>query len=216
MTWLVRPYPFEEVSRARAALTAATEGDLQPLQDLYQRARDALLEADPDEVEDLMRAFGGAPKSDRAAARAAAKVAEEWEGIVTVGASIRDPFRFRGFSWAAASKRYDLGGTFEEFSEGLDFPGVSPEDAALYVVLPALIGLGAEFPEEIAGPVPLEGERVAELLGLEHMDVAGVDPLDAIVVRAETVRAAFASLDGAWREVASRCTETGMLVREDP
>ncbi|TNE89095.1 MAG: hypothetical protein EP330_11695 [Deltaproteobacteria bacterium] len=215
MTFLVRPYPVAELAGARAALQAATEGDLEPLQALFVQAREALREADPDEVEDIEREHAKAGRNDKAAIRAAGRVADEWEGIVTVGASITDPFRFRGFAWLAASERYELGGSFEDFADGLDFPGVSAEDAALYVALPALIGLGAELPEELPGPLPFEGPSVAELLGLSGTDVTGVDPLDGIAIPAEVVRARFAGLGGAWKTLAARCTDSGLLIRHD-
>jgi hypothetical protein len=215
MTSLVRPYPAAAIARARRALDASVEGEIAPLQALFAEAREALRDADPDEIDDILGAYQGVASSDKAAARAARRVAGEWEGIVTLGASIRDPFRFRGFAWAAASERYGLDGSFSDFTDGLDFPGVSAEDAALYVALPALVGLGPELPEEIPGPLPFEGDSVARLLGLGEADVEGVDPLDGTLITGEMIRSTFARLEGPWRAIAARCTECGMLVRPD-
>ncbi|MCO4743415.1 MAG: hypothetical protein KC912_01415 [Proteobacteria bacterium] len=211
--WLVRPYPVDALTAAKQAIHSAAEGELDGLQALYRQARAALDAVDPDELGFHDQDHAKAPFSDKAAARAADRVAADWEGIVAVGARIEDVFRFRGFAWTAAAERYELGGSFADFVEGEGFRGVSDEDAALFVALPALVGLGPELAEEVGGACPFEGLRVAEILGLPG-DVDGVDPLDGIAVGAEALRAVFPALTGGWKSVASRATQLGLLIRK--
>lgn len=212
--WLVRPYPVAAIAQAKRAIAAAAEGDVAPMRALYAEARDALLHVDPFEVKDSEREHAKAATSDKHAARSVKHVSADWEAIVAVGATIEDAFRFRGFAWAVAAERYELGGRFEDFVEGEDFVGVSAEDGALYVALPALVGLGPELAEELPGPCPLAGEPVHRLLGLPDSDVEDIDPLDGLAVSTESLRAQFPGLTGAWKLLAARSTELGLLIRK--
>jgi hypothetical protein len=217
---LARPYPLARLLEARAAIDAAVNRDLRPLQALYRSARDALSELDPDEVADFRRDFPRAATTDAAAARAAVAVASVWEGVVSVGAGIADLRRFRGFAWTVAHERYAGGITgppdaaLARYASGASLPDISPEDSALFAMLPALCGLGPEFPEELSGPVPVSGEPVWSLLGLpSDGDYAGIDPLDGLAVTPEVLQAQFAGLPPSWRDLAARCADRGLLVR---
>lgn len=214
---LVRPYPVRLLAGAREAITRAAAGDVRPLMALYHEAVRALEAMDPDEVAELRDGWEGAPTSDRVAARAALAVADTWEGIVVVGATITQPARFRGFALLAAEARYGEAAPALErmsaYSKGASLPDVSPEDSALYAALPAMVGLGPEHPEELPGPVPLEGEPVHRLLGLPDADWSGIDPLDGLAVPSEVCLARLAGLPPAWRALVSRCADQGLLIR---
>lgn len=214
---LARPYPVGVLASVREAMARAAAGDVRRLMSLYQLAADALEALDPDEVADLREDWPDAAASDRAAARAALAVAETWEGVVTVGATIREPARFRGFAWLAAELRYGDGRAdpahFSAYRDGRPLPDTSPEDTALYAVLPALVGLGPELPEELPGPLPLPARRVADLLGLPDEDLDGIDPLDGWAVFPEACLAHLAGLPPAWRAIVERCADQGLLVR---
>lgn len=219
-TLLVRPYPVNRVPEARAALEAAGRGDLGPMQALYRAAAEALAAIDPDEVADARDEHRRALRDDVALARAAHAVHDTWEGIVAVG-SVLSPRLFRGFSHLVAHVRYELGPNADAirlraYAAGAALPDLEPRDAALYVALPALIGLGPELPEELAGPCPFPGEPLARALGLPaDDDWSGVDPLDGILVDPATCRALYAAAPMKWREVVGRALETGLLVRPD-
>ncbi len=217
---LARPYPLARLRDARLAIGAATNRDLRPLQDLYKAARDALAELDPDEVADFRRDHPRAATTDAAATRAAIQVASVWEGVVSIGAGITDLRRFRGFAWMVAHLRYvgEISGPPEaalaRYAGGASLPDTSPEDSALYATLPALCGLGPEFPEELPGPVPLPGDPVWGILGLPaDGDYSGIDPLDGLAVAPEVLQANFAGLPAGWRDLVARCADRGLLVR---
>lgn len=214
---LVRPYPVGVLASVREAIARAAAGDVRRLMSVYQLAVSALEELDPDEVEELRSDWRAAVRSDRAAARAALEVADTWEGVVTVGATISEPARFRGFAWLAAEVRYGDGrpdpAAFKAYRDGRPLPHTSPEDTALFAALPALIGLGPELAEELPGPLPLPAEPVARLLGLPEHDVEGIDPLDGLAVFPEACLAHLAGLPPVWRAVVERCAGQGLLVR---
>lgn len=221
---LARPYPVQRLAEARSAiaLAAGRPPDLRPLLELYKVARSALADLDPDEVADFRRDHPRAAATDAAAIRAAHDVSDTWEGVVSVGAGITDVRRFRGFAWLAAHLRYVPGGLgerqrlehFEKYVAGFNLPETSAEDAALFAAVPALIGLGPELPDEIAEPCPVPGTPVWELLGLPaEGEYAGIDPLDGIAVPPETLQAHYAGLPAAWRDLATRCLDRGMIVR---
>lgn len=218
--WLARPFRVDRLDDVRDAIAASARGDVRPLQALYKAAAQALDALDPDEVAEHRAAHRQAARDDRAAAKAAVEVADTWEGIVSVGATITDPERFRGFCWLAAQVSFDLSPYLRDveglrsYATGAGLPDTSPEDAGLYVALPALLGLGPEYPEEIEGECPLEGRVVGAVLGLpDDGDWDGIDPLDGVAVSAETLRARFAGLAGAWKAIAQRGLEGGLLVR---
>lgn len=214
---LVRPYPVERLRAVPQAIADAAGGDMAGLQALYRDAVTALEALDPEEVEDLRREYARAVTSDKVLVRAALDVSETWEGTVVVGALLADPARFRGYAWLAAQVRYELSPHlrdvegFRAYASGAGLPSTSPEDAALYAAVPALVGLGPEFPEELEEPVPLDGDPVWRLLGLP--DVEGVDPLDGLAVSPEECRARCPGLRGPWRELVGRCLESGVLIR---
>lgn len=218
--WLVRPYPVARIPDARRAIEAAASGDLRPMQALYRAAASALAELDPDDLAMWQDDHPDAARSDGAATRAAELVCDAWEGIVGVGATITDQIRFRAFAWLAADRRFELTSEkvapaelFARYAEGDELPDTSPEDAALYVALSALVGLGPELPDELEGDCPFQGDRVGALLGLPGEDWDEVDPLDAIAVRPEQCRAAFAGVPAAWRDVVGRSLESGLIIR---
>ena len=219
-TLLVRPYPVARLIEARLALQAASRNDLVPLQALYRAAAETLAAIDPDEVADVRDEHRRAMRDDVALARAAHAVADTWEGIVAIG-SVLPPRLFRGFVCLAAHVRYELGPSADvlrlrAYAGGAALPDLEPMDAALYIALPALAGLGPELPDELAGPCPFPGELLVRRLGLpEDDDWAGVDPLDGIVIEPETCRAMYAAAPMKWREVVGRALETGLLVRPD-
>ncbi|MFK7930904.1 MAG: hypothetical protein AB8H79_22155, partial [Myxococcota bacterium] len=103
---LVRPYPVKRLAEAREALAAAQTGALAPLAALFIEARDALLSLDPDAITDPVRAHPAAPERDKSALLAAMDVADTWEGVVAVAATITSLPRLRGFLWTAAWCRY--------------------------------------------------------------------------------------------------------------
>lgn len=221
--WLVRPFPVARLDEARHALRTCVDGDVRPMMALYGAAAAALAQIDPEEVEDARQAWRLAPEIDRVAARAAVACAEAWEETVSVGATIRDPQRFRGFAWLAAAVRTGLVpanpdvGRLLTFGRGATLPRTRPDDAALYGLLPALIGLGPELPDEVDTACPMAGTPVWQALGLSPGDWVGVDPVDGFAVSPEACRAAYAGLAGAWRLAAARGTESGLLVRSaDP
>lgn len=214
---LVRPYPVHLLAAGGEAIRAAAGGDVAPLQVLYREAADALAAMDPDEVAELREGFERAPTSDRIAAEAALALSETWEGIVSVGATLRDARRFRAFAWLAAEARYSdarpAADNFEVYARGAALPGVSPDDAALYAALPALIGLGPELPEELPGPCPLPGEDVRVMLGLPDEDWSGVDPVDGLAVAPDLCLRHLAGLPPRWRAYVERCADQGLLIR---
>lgn len=213
---LARPYPVGVLASAREAIARAAAGDVRRLMSLYELAANALEALDPDEVAEWRDDWSGAAGSDRVAARAALAVADTWEGVVSVGATIRDPARFRGFAWLAAGVRYGDHAdarSFAAYRDGRPLPDTSPEDTALYAALPALVGLGPELPDELPGPLPLPAERVADLLGLPDDELDGIDPLDGLAVFPEACLAHLAGLPPAWRAVVERCADQGLLVR---
>lgn len=218
MTLLVRPYPVDALAEAREALANAATGDLAALRALYVRARDQLHALDPDEVRDPVRAHPEAGSRDKAALKAAADVADTWEGVVAVAATIEPLPRLRGFLMACATFRYldvedpELS-AFKAWCRGDWLPGLSPEDSVLYAALPALLGLGPELPDELRGPAPVEGEAVWSLLGLPEDDWEGADPLDGFAISAETCAAAYPSATGTWRGLLARGATEGLLLR---
>jgi hypothetical protein len=213
---LVRPYPVARLTEARVAIAGASL-DIRPIQSLYRAARDALAELDPDEVAEFRHDHPRAPATDAAAAQAALAAADSWEGVVAIGSTISDLRRFRAFAWLAAHQRYSGGARLSDFARyqvPACLPEVSPEDSALYAVLPALAGLGPELPEEFADPCPIAGAPVFELLGLPaDGDYSGIDPLDGWAITGEALQSVFAALNPAWRAVASRALDRGLLVR---
>lgn len=217
--WLARPYRTDRLDAVREAIDAGAAGDVTPLQALYREATAELAALDPDEVADHQGTHRKAGRDDEAALRAATRSADLWEAVVSVGATIVDPARFRAFAWLAAHVRYDLSPAgrdlagFRAYARGRDLPDTSPEDSALYAALPALLGLGPEFPDEIAEPCPLEGRLVGTILGLPGEEWDDVDPLDGVAISAGTCRAHYSGLAGAWRDVVGRSLEHGMLVR---
>ncbi len=220
--YLVRPYPIDRLAEAQLALVAAVNGDVRPMSALYRAASDALDRLDPDEVMLARAAYPLAGELDRTAARAAVACAASWEETVSVGSTIRDPDRFRGFAWLAAQVRAGLApanpdiGRIQAFARGAPLPRTSAADSALYAIVPALIGLGPELADELVGPCPLAGDPVWKLLGLTAQDWAGIDPLDGIAVTPQTCRAAYATVDGAWRNAVARGATDGLLVRIAP
>lgn len=217
--WLVRPYPVARIPDARQAIQDAARGEMAAMQALYQAAAEALADLDPDDLAMWQDDHPDAARSDGAATRAAELVCDAWEGIVGVGATISDPVRFRAFAWLAADCRFELAKgpapeRFADYANGDDLPATSAEDSALYVALPALVGLGPELPDELTGPCPLSGDRVGELLGLPGDEWDDIDPLDAMVIRAEQCRASYAAVPPAWRDVVGRSLECGLIIRK--
>lgn len=217
---LVRPYPVARLLEARVAFDRALKGDVAGLQGLYQAAAAALADIDPDEVDEFRQEFPRAIRDDQALARAATTLADTWEGIVAIASMVANRGRFRGFLWLAAQVRYDLeparrdAGRLRAYAEGQHLPDLLPADEILYAALPALIGLGPELPEEIIGPLPLPSEPVARILGLpEDDDWSGIDPIDGLVVSAETCRAHYAAAPAAWRAIVGRSLQTGLIAR---
>ncbi len=217
--WLARPYRCDLITDARRAIADASVGDLSAMQALYRAASAELAGVDPDEVADHRDAHRRAAQGDPTALRAAVDCADQWEALVSVGATIDDPRRFRGFVWVAAHQRYEVGPggrdakAFAAYADGASLPEVSAEDAALYVALPALLGLGPEFPEELSSACPLDGPLVGALLGLPGDEWDDVEPLDGHAIAAETCRAHLPGLSGPWRDVVARGLEHGLLVR---
>jgi hypothetical protein len=219
-TLLVRPYPVHQLAAAGRAVQAAIAGDVAPLHALYVAASDALEDIDPDEVRDPVLAHVQAGHRDKAALVAALAEAEAWESVVAIGASIPAGPRFRAFAWACASVRYlDLrpdAAAFSRYAAGAPLPGLSIDDTALYALLPALIGLGPELPDELAGPCPVEGAPAWRLAGLPEDDWDGADPLDGTALTPETCASGIAVADGAWREALRRgAAGGGLIVRAD-
>jgi hypothetical protein len=217
---LVRPYPYASLALARDALNGAANGDVGALQRLYRDAAAALAEIDPDEVDEFRQEYPRAVRDDQALARAAGSLADTWEGIVAIASMLSNRDRFRGFVWLAAQIRYDLepnkrdASRLRAYASGARLPDLLPSDEALYVALPALIGLGPELPEEVAPPMPVPAEPVARLLGLpEDDDWAGLDPLDGFVISPDTCRAHYAAAPPAWQSVLARGLQYGLIVR---
>jgi len=217
---LVRPYPVHRLFEAREALTAAVKGDVVPLWKLYRAAAEALAAMDPDEVEEFIQEHPKAFKDDQGLAHAAVSVADTWEGLVSIGARIKDKGTFRGFAWLAAQVRYDLqpskrdASRLKLYARGEALPDTPVADAALYVALPALIGLGPEFPDELKEPCPVPTTPIPSLLGLSaEDDWAGVDPLDGWAILPEDARAHYAAAPPEWRSILNRGVEHGLLVR---
>lgn len=218
--FLVRPYPVDRLAGAGEAVQKAIAGDYEGLFHLTVSARDALEDLDPDEVRLPVLDHLQAGERDKAALRAAVEVAETWEGVVAIGASIPTLPRFRGFVLACAAVRYlDIEPDLEAFKawcRGEDLPGLSADDTALYAALPALLGLGPELPDEVSGQCPVQGDPVWSILGLPDEDWEGADPLDGMAIDAEACSGAFAGATPAWREVLARgAAAGGLLVRRD-
>jgi hypothetical protein len=218
---LARPYPVAQLIEARKAIEAASSGDVSGLQDMYRVAADALNELDPDDVTECRRAHKAAIDNDASAAHTACVIAEAWEDVVSVGSLITDPRRFRGFAWLVAATRYmpQSHGSKEKlmsrYMDGASLQDTSPEDSALFVALPALIGLGPELPEELEEPAGLPSVGVAEILGLPEGNYEGIDPIDGLAIRPEDCRAHYASMEPKWRSFLSRCLQQGLLIRAD-
>lgn len=217
---LVRPYPVHLLAEARAAMERLHHDDLAPLQKLYREAAAALSDIDPDEVDEFRQEFPRAVRDDQALARAAGAVADTWEGIVAIASMVSNRDRFRGFLWLCAQVRYELeparrdAGRLRAYADGAHLPAIPVSDEALYVALPALMGLGPELPDEIEGEIPFPHQPVTELLGLPtDDDWAGVDPLDGWVISPEACRAHYAAAPPAWRDALGRGLERGLLVR---
>jgi hypothetical protein len=217
-TLLVRPYPVHQLQAAAQALRAGMDGDMRPLHALYVAARDALEDLDPDEVRDPVLQHLQAANRDTAALAAALEEAEAWESVVAIGATLEPGPRFRAFAWACASVRYleirpNLD-AFREYADGQPLPGLSIDDTVLYALLPALIGLGPEFPDDLSAPCPTQGVPAWQLVGLPEEDWSGADPLDGIAITAEECSAAFSSAPSPWREALGRgAAAGGLLVR---
>ena len=212
MSWELRAYDVSALFQVRAAIDAAAEGDLEPMQAIFAAARDQLHACDPDEVADLEQSFRGAGRSDGAARQLVKHVFEAWEEVVCAAAGISDPFRFRAFAWYAAALRYDLGGEFEDYAAGADPPGVSGEDGALYALMPALLGLGPSLPCAVSGEVSIPMIRVVDVLGIPGEHVEGVEPLDGWVITPEALAEAGEWPPG-WESVASDAATLGLLLR---
>jgi len=215
---LVRPYPVAALAQARTAMQAALDGDVAPLRALFITARDHLEDLDPDEAREPVVAHTEAGHRDKAALHAAVDVAEAWEGVVAIGASIDPLPRFRGFAWACAHVRYlDRSrpslSAFKAWCRGQWLADLGPEDTVLYATLPALMGLGPELPDEVPGPCPVQGEPAWRLLGLPEDDWEGADPLDGTAITAEACAAAFPGSSEPWRSLLARGAEHGLLVR---
>ncbi len=217
---LVRPYPVHRLIDARQAIESAARGDVTLLWKLYRAASDALAALDPDEVDEFIQEHKKAFKDEQSLAHAAVTLADTWEGLVSIGAQIKDKADFRGFTWLAAQVRYELepakrdGSRLKMYARGGALPDTTPEDAALYVALPALIGLGPEFPDELAEPCPIPTTPIPALLGLSpEDDWTGVDPLDGFAILPEDARAHYAAAPAVWRPILCRGLEHGLLVR---
>ncbi|TVQ91087.1 MAG: hypothetical protein EA397_11375 [Deltaproteobacteria bacterium] len=217
MTLLVRPYPTTWLPRARQALNAALDGELEPLYQVFLTARDALEDLDPDEVREPVLAHVDAATRDKAALAAALDEPEAWESVVSLAATFNPEPRLRGFLLTSAAARYfgrspDLK-AFKRYCRGEDLPGLSADDTLLYAMMPALIGLGPDHPEELTGPSPVVGEPVWKLLGLPEGDWEGIDPLDGWAIHPETCAAARGSAD--WADLLRRgAAEGGLLIRK--
>lgn len=216
---LCRPYPVQRIAEARVALDATRNGDLGPIMALYRVAADSLAAIDPDEVQDIREEHRRALRDPKSLARAAVALSDGWEGIVSLG-SVVPRREFRGFAWLCAQVRYELDPgrvdavRLEQYSRGMSLPDTNPDDEALYVLLPALMGLGPELPDELPEPCPTAGDPVARLLNLPaDTDWTDIDPLDGLAVSPEACRAAWAGATPEWRAVLHRCFETGLLVR---
>lgn len=217
--FLVRPYPVAQLTEAGDAVRSAIAGDYEGLFHLTVAARDALEDLDPDEVRLPVLDHLQAGERDKATLRAALDVADTWEGVVAIGATIPTLPRFRGFVLACAALRYlDVEPDLERFKRwcrGEDLPGLSADDTALYAALPALLGLGPELPDEVSGPCPVDGPSAWSVMGLPDEDWEGADPLDGKVIDADACSSAFAGASAEWREVLARGAEAGgLLVRK--
>lgn len=216
---LCRPYPVQRIAEARLALDATRRGDLGPLQGLYRAAADSLAALDPDEVEEVRDEHRRALRDPKLLARAAVSLSDGWEGVVSLG-SVLPRREFRGFAWLCAQVRYELEPgqqdhrRLDAYIRGMGLPDTNPDDEALYVLLPALMGLGPELPDELPEPCPAAGDPVARLLLLpEDTDWTDLDPLDGTAVRPEACRAAWTGASPEWRAILSRGFDAGLLVR---
>ncbi len=213
----VRPYPVSLLTPAREALSTLADGRADGVLALVVAARDALEDLDPDEVRLPVLDHPHAGERDKAAWRAALDVADTFEGVVAVGATIGPAPRLRGFLLTCAAVR-DLGlspdlSDFKALCRGGPLPGLGPEDAALYGLLPVLVGLGPDLAVPAPDPVPDGARPVVDLLGLSVGDVAGIDPLDGLALPAD------ACVDGpeAWSGLLARGRPAGgLMVRPDP
>jgi hypothetical protein len=217
-TLLVRPYPVASLADAGRALRAAIDGDVGPLHALYVAASDALEDLDPDEVREPVLAHVHAGHRDKAALQAALAEADAWESVVALGATFDAGPRFRAFAWACASVRYldrqPDAAAFARYGGGAPLPGLSIDDTALYALLPALLGLGPEFPDELPAPCPAGGVPAWSLVGLPEDDWEGVDPLDGIALTPEACAAAAPAASEPWRALLRRgAASGGLLVR---
>lgn len=215
---LVRAYPVALLPQIREALEAAQAQSFEPLQAVFAKASEHLEDLDPDEVRDPVLRHPEAGSRDKAAFAAALDVADTWEGIVAIAATIPPAPRFRGFLFACACLRYldvddpDLD-AFKVWCRGQWLPGLGPEDSVLYAALPALIGLGPDLEDALPGPCPVRGERVQDLLGLPDEDWSGADPIDGVAISAEACKAAVEGAEGPWRIALMRGARAGLLVR---
>lgn len=217
---LVRPYPIAELDAVGELIAAAVRGDIAPLQRLYLAARHALERTDPDEVLDLVLAYPTAGELDKVALRAATEEFDAWEAIVTIGSSIVEPERFRGFAWSCASARYldrrPGRSAFRRFAEGAPLHGLSLDDTALYALLPALIGLGPDMPLPVPGPIPAPTEPAWRRAGLPDDDWSGIDPLDGDLIDADACAGAAPTAPPAWRALLELgAAHGGLVVRRD-
>lgn len=218
MPVLVRPYPVALLAEARVALTEAQDGNFKPLQALFVSARDALKELDPDEVKEFVSGHSEAKHEDKPALRAALDLADTWEGVVAIGATIEKTSRFRGFILTCAALRYldvpdpDLP-QFRNFCRGDWLPQLGPEDSVLYAALPMLIGLGPELADELDAEVAFDGPPVWSVLRLPEETWDGADPLDGMAITAEDCSAAYPGAPTAWRSVLARGARSGLIIR---
>lgn len=215
----VRPYPVAQLALGKRALEAFQQGNLNAASQLMSAAKAALLAIDPDAIREPISAHPDAPARDKAALNAAMDVADTWEGVVAIAATISSLPRLRGFLVACAWCRYldEDDPSLNDFKAGCRgqlLPGLSVEDTSLYALLPGLIGLGPELADEVGEPHALTGTPAWQLLGLPKADWGGVDPLDGLAVTPDECSAALASERGPWRELLARgASDGGLLIR---
>lgn len=216
---LVRPYPVAHLAACAGALKAFQANELAPIHKVYRAASDALGDLDPDAIREPLMLHGDAGQRDRAALNAALDIADTWEGVVAVAATVEPLPRLRGFLLAAAWCRYldaddPTLDDFKALCRGGLLPGLQVEDTTLYASLPALMGLGPELPDELPGPSPVVGVPARILLELPDEDWSGIDPIDGAAITPEQCADASSAVQGAWRDWLNRgATEGGLLIR---